>query len=102
MSLNRDIQRKAQAELDSVVGADRLPTHDDRPALPYINAIVKEALRWQNVLPLGVHHLTTEDMVYNGYFIPEGTLLFPNTWYTVFSYLFCGASSSEESKVLRS
>ena len=80
MSLHQDIQRKVQAELDSVVGPDRLPTHEDRRALPYVNAIVKESLRWQNVLPLGVHHLTTADMVYDGYFIPEGTMLFPNTW----------------------
>lgn len=81
MSLNPDVQKKAQAELDSVVGSDRLPSHDDRPSLPYVNAIIKEALRWQNVLPLGVHHTTTEDLVYRDYFIPKGTMLFPNTWY---------------------
>ncbi|KAH9924289.1 CyP450 monooxygenase [Epithele typhae] len=80
MSLSPEIQHRAQAELHSVVGPDRLPTHDDRPALPYVNAIIKESLRWQNVLPLGVHHTTTEDTVYDGYFIPKGTMLFPNTW----------------------
>ena len=32
----------AQAELESVVGTSRLPTVDDSPNLPYINAIVKE------------------------------------------------------------
>ena len=81
MSLNPDVQKKAQAELDSVVGSDRFPSHNDRPLLPYVNAIVKEALRWQNVLPLGVHHTTTEDLVYMDYFIPKGTMLLPNTWY---------------------
>ena len=80
MALNRDVQRKAQAELDSIVGPDRLPTHEDRHALPYIDAIVKESLRWQNVVPLSVPHQTTEDTVYEGYFIPERTILLPNTW----------------------
>ena len=79
MSLNPDIQKKAQTELDRVIGPDRLPSHDDRPELPYIDAIVKEALRWQNVLPLGLPHKTTEDMVYDGYFIPMGTIIIPDT-----------------------
>ena len=81
MSLYPDAQKKAQAELDLVVGPDRLPTHEDIPMLPYVNAIAKEALRWLNVLPIGIPHQTTEDIVYNGYFIPSGTLLIPTTWY---------------------
>ena len=80
MSLNPDIQKNAQAELDFVIGQDRLPTFADRPSLPYINAIIMESLRWKNVAPLGVQHKTIEDTVYNGYFVPKGTVLFPNTW----------------------
>jgi len=45
--------RKAQAELDSVTGHDRLPTFSDRPSLPYINALVSEVLRWHTVVPTG-------------------------------------------------
>ncbi len=48
-----EVQRKAQAELDRVVGLNRLPNFADRPSLPYIEAIVKETLRWQLVTPLG-------------------------------------------------
>ncbi len=48
-----DIQRKAQDELARVVGRDRLPNFSDRPALPYIEALIKEILRWQPVTPLG-------------------------------------------------
>ena len=44
MCLHPEIQVAAQAELDSVVGNERLPTMADRPSLPYINAIVKEVL----------------------------------------------------------
>ncbi|KAJ7075424.1 cytochrome P450 [Mycena belliarum] len=69
----------AQEELDRVVG-DRLPTYADQESLPYINAIVKESLRWELVIPLGVPHKSTEDDVYNGYFIPAGTIMIANQW----------------------
>ncbi|KAI0646467.1 cytochrome P450 [Trametes meyenii] len=75
-----EVQAKAQAELDAVVGPGRLPHFDDRPSLPYINALVKECLRWHIVVPLSLPHRTTEDEVYNGYFIPKGTLILSNTW----------------------
>ena len=80
MAIHPEVQRKAQAELDLVVGPSRLPDHSDREALPYVNAIVKEALRWQNVTPLGVVHRCMSDDEYNGYFIPEGALVMPNVW----------------------
>ena len=47
------VQRRAQAELDAVVGRDRLPTFNDRPRLPYIEALCKELMRWQMVAPIG-------------------------------------------------
>ncbi|KAI8982787.1 CyP450 monooxygenase [Trametes punicea] len=75
-----DVQRKAQAELDAVVGPHRLPNFDDRDSLPYINAMVKECLRWHVVVPLGIPHRTVADEVYDGYFIPEGTVIIANAW----------------------
>ena len=53
MTLYPEIQKKAQAELDAVVGQDRLPESEDRDSLPYINAICLELLRWLPVGPLG-------------------------------------------------
>ena len=47
-------QKRAQAELDVVVGRDRLPAFDDRPRLPYIEAFCKEVMRWQMVTPIGM------------------------------------------------
>lgn len=47
------VQRRAQAELDAVIGRDRLPSFDDRPSLPYIEALCKELLRWNMVTPTG-------------------------------------------------
>ena len=51
--LSPRVQRRAQAELDTVIGRDRLPTFDDRPRLPYIEALCKELMRWQMVTPIG-------------------------------------------------
>jgi len=52
-----EVHRRAQRELDSVLGRDRLPTFEDRPRLPYIDALCKEVLRWRMVVPLGTHRL---------------------------------------------
>ena len=48
-----EVQKRARAELDAVIARDRLPTFDDRPRLPYIDALCRELLRWQMVTPLG-------------------------------------------------
>lgn len=48
-----DILKRAQKEIDAVVGGSRLPTFSDRPNLPYVNAIVSEALRVSSPVPLG-------------------------------------------------
>ena len=53
MILYPDVVRKAQAEIDAVVGQDRLPNFADRQNLPYINAIVLEVMRWHSVVPTG-------------------------------------------------
>ncbi|KAL1659902.1 cytochrome P450 [Schizophyllum commune] len=75
-----EVQIKAREELDRVVGAARLATIADRKDLPYIDAIVKETYRWEQVIPLGVPHRVMQDDVYDGYFIPEGTTMIPNQW----------------------
>jgi cytochrome P450 len=54
MLLSPEIQKRAQAELDSVTGQERLPTFDDRPKLPFVDAVCKESLRWYPVTPIGV------------------------------------------------
>ncbi|KAM5541819.1 hypothetical protein V8D89_004548 [Ganoderma adspersum] len=80
MALHPEVQKKAQAELDEVVGADRLPEFSDRASLPYVNAVVKEVLRWHPAGPINVPHRVVADDEYNGYFIPSGALVFVNTW----------------------
>ncbi|KAG2411903.1 hypothetical protein HFD88_009459 [Aspergillus terreus] len=71
----------AQAELDSVVGYDRLPTFEDMRNLPYLRAFCKEVLRWRPVAVLGgTPHACSEDDFYNGYYIPKGTVILGNSW----------------------
>ncbi|PNP53777.1 hypothetical protein THARTR1_05901 [Trichoderma harzianum] len=81
MIMNPDVQRKAQEEIDRVVGPHRLPTRDDRENLPYINAIVKESLRYFPVAPMGVPHMASEEVFFRGYRIPSGSYILPATWW---------------------
>jgi hypothetical protein len=53
MVIYPDVQLRAQAELDSVVGRGRLPEFSDKKDLPYVNAVTSECLRWLPVLPMG-------------------------------------------------
>ncbi|KAF7985940.1 hypothetical protein HWV62_43874 [Athelia sp. TMB] len=75
-----EVQAKAQRELDTVLGPYHLPTFADKDSLPYLSAIVKECLRWEVLLPFSIPHQSVSDDVYNGYHIPAGTLVLPNTW----------------------
>ncbi|KAH8093203.1 CyP450 monooxygenase [Cristinia sonorae] len=74
------VQRRAQAELDRVVGPTRLPQFADFGQMPYIRAIVMETLRWLPVGPFGVPHMVISDDVYNGFHIPKGSLIVPDVW----------------------
>ncbi|THU98401.1 cytochrome P450, partial [Dendrothele bispora CBS 962.96] len=80
MSLYPDVQAKAQKELDTVIGAGKLPTFDDRKSLPYIEAVYREVMRWHPAIPMGLPHATTADLIYKGYYIPKGTIIFANIW----------------------
>ncbi|KAJ3978425.1 cytochrome P450, partial [Lentinula detonsa] len=80
MSLYPEVQAKAQAELDAVIGNDCLPSFENRDHLPYMQAVTLETLRWFSVVPTSVPHRVTEDNVFKGYFIPKGALVLSNLW----------------------
>ncbi|KAF9509882.1 hypothetical protein BS47DRAFT_1320025 [Hydnum rufescens UP504] len=80
MVLSPEVQLKAQNELDSIIGFDRLPTLEDRPSLPYIERVMQETLRWYPVLPLGIPHKSEDNDIYQGMFIPKGSIVFANAW----------------------
>ncbi|VDC06014.1 unnamed protein product [Peniophora sp. CBMAI 1063] len=72
--------RKAQQELDEVIGKDRLPTFADLGSLPYVCAWIKEVERWRPIAPLAVPHATSRDDVFEGSFIPKGTTVYANIY----------------------
>ncbi|EMD37269.1 hypothetical protein CERSUDRAFT_135729 [Gelatoporia subvermispora B] len=80
MAIYPEVQRRAQQELTTVVGPNRMPEFSDWDSLPYISALCKESMRWQPTLPLSVAHRSLEDDEYRGYFIPAGSILIQNTW----------------------
>lgn len=81
MTICPSVQRKAQEEIDRVVGTSRLPGFQDRQDLSYVDALVKEVLRWHPITPMGLPHMTTKDDVCGGYLIPKGAYLLPNMWF---------------------
>ncbi|KAI0179025.1 cytochrome P450 [Hypoxylon sp. FL1284] len=80
MMLNPEVFLKARAEIDRVVGSDRLPSFDDRPNLRYIDYLVEETSRWRPLSPIGIPHKSLNDDIYNGMFIPKGTYVYYNTY----------------------
>ncbi|KAJ7125680.1 cytochrome P450 [Mycena crocata] len=79
MVLNPELQAKARAEVDDIVG-DRLPDFTDLERLPYVNAMLEETLRWGPVTPLALPHMSIADDEFDGYFIPAGTTIVGNAY----------------------
>jgi fumagillin biosynthesis cytochrome P450 monooxygenase len=81
MIIHPDVKHKAQAEIDSVIGSDRLPNLSDADRLPYVNALVQELHRWNSAVPMGLPHRADEDMELAGYLIPKGAILLNAIWW---------------------
>ncbi|KAK2632779.1 hypothetical protein EUGRSUZ_L01095, partial [Eucalyptus grandis] len=75
-----DVMKKAQAELDDVVGRDRLVDEVDTHKLPYLHNIINEALRLFPPGPLLVPHESAEDCTVSGFDVPRGTMILVNVW----------------------
>ena len=83
MTVFPDVQVKAREEIDRVVGAGRLPGFQDRDSLPYVEAVVKETLRWQPLAPVGPPHMSDQEDEFRGYRIPKGAIILPSIkWFS--------------------
>ncbi|KAH0815760.1 hypothetical protein GEV33_007031 [Tenebrio molitor] len=73
-----DVQKKAQQEIDRVVGRDRLPGLTDRPQMPYMECVVLETLRVFAGRAFTVPHRALRDTHLSGYFIPKDAMVIAN------------------------
>ncbi|KAJ7626214.1 cytochrome P450, partial [Roridomyces roridus] len=75
---------RAQAQIDAIVGEERIPNFQDRAQLPYVEAVVRETLRWRPSVRMGIPHQSTADDIveYKGqeYFIPKGSIVYAVSW----------------------
>ncbi|XP_011880568.1 PREDICTED: probable cytochrome P450 304a1 isoform X1 [Vollenhovia emeryi] len=72
------VMEKVQNDIDNVVGTGRLATWEDRKHLPYLEAIIREVMRIETLLPLSIIHRATENTTLKGYDIPAGTPVVTN------------------------
>lgn len=93
MTMFSDVQCEAQKEIDKVFGKPTLPKATDRENLPYVNAVVKEALRWHTIAPFSIPHRADKDDLIDGFLIPKNAIILPNAWY--FDHTPCWARFSD-------
>lgn len=74
-----EVQKKAQLELDTVLGKGHLPNFSDEASLPYCGALIKELFRWRPVTPMAIPRETDVEDEYAGYRIPPAVII-PNAW----------------------
>ncbi|KAK3730812.1 hypothetical protein QZH41_001171 [Actinostola sp. cb2023] len=74
------IQAKLHAEIDDVLGFDRMPEIKDRERLPYVEAVLAETARLSSVVPLSVPHKSTRHTTLDKYDIPKDTTVLLNLW----------------------
>ncbi|KAJ8444378.1 hypothetical protein Cgig2_026582 [Carnegiea gigantea] len=77
---NPRVQKKAQDELDRVIGQESIMTEEDFTNLPYLQALAKESLRLQPPTPLMLPHRAKTNVKIGGYDIPKGSIVYVNVW----------------------
>ncbi|KAH8114933.1 cytochrome P450 [Phellopilus nigrolimitatus] len=87
MARNPNVLKRAQVDIDKVVGVERLPTMEDRTSLPYIDCILKEVFRDERLanrinpaVPLSLPHRSRKEDIYRDKVIPAGSMIVPNVW----------------------
>jgi cytochrome P450 len=75
-----DAQKKAQEEIDEIVGDSRLPALENYQNLPYVRALVDEVQRFRPLFPIAIPHIATDEISYKQYVIPKGSMLVMNEW----------------------
>ncbi|CAH2245836.1 cytochrome P450 2K6-like [Pelobates cultripes] len=71
-----DIQKHVHEEIDKVIGTS-LPKYEHRVIMPYTNAVIHETQRFANIVPTNLPRATTKDIMFKGYYLPQGTYIIP-------------------------
>ncbi|PPR04721.1 hypothetical protein CVT24_011843 [Panaeolus cyanescens] len=72
--------KRAQKEMNEVLGFGILPTFDDERVLPFTKSLILEMQRWKSPTPLGLPHVSTDDLTYKEYRIPKGSIVLGNSF----------------------
>nr|A0A6S6QP77.1 RecName: Full=Cytochrome P450 monooxygenase ple6; AltName: Full=Pleuromutilin biosynthesis cluster protein 6 [Rhodocybe pseudopiperita]BCI98774.1 putative cytochrome P450 [Rhodocybe pseudopiperita] len=83
MTMHPECQQKIRDELKEVMGDEydsRLPTYEDALKMKYFNCVIREVTRIWPPSPIVPPHYSTEDLEYDGYFIPKGTVIVMNLY----------------------
>ncbi|KAH8093927.1 cytochrome P450 [Cristinia sonorae] len=75
-----EVQKRAQEEIDAVVGNSRSPIYADFESLPYLQAVIKEVHRFHPTAPVTIPHVATADERVGDYTIPKDSLILVNMW----------------------
>ncbi|KAJ6562394.1 cytochrome P450 [Mycena capillaripes] len=78
LSAHPEVQKKAQAEMDAVVGLEEPPKWEDLKRLPYMQAVLEEYMRFRPIAPLTLPHAMSEDDTYDGMLFPKDSIIFTN------------------------
>ena len=80
MALYPDVQKKVRAEIEELLGRNRLPSMQDKVNLPYTEAVIHEISRLGSIVPLSLPHRCTSTFTLNGYTIPQNAMVFSNQY----------------------
>jgi cytochrome P450 len=78
MIRNPEVQDKMRKEISDVIGNSRYPSLNDKPNLPYTEAVLHEVLRMGCIVPLSIPHGLNTDLKYKDFIIPKDVILIPN------------------------
>lgn len=78
------VQEKMRKEVYDVIGTSRFPRLEDKPSLPYCEAVIHETLRVGAIGPFSIPHGLSRDLHYNGFIIPKDALLIQNLYSSFF------------------
>lgn len=95
ITLYPEWQKRIHEEMDGVLGRGQTPTVDDVSKLEILAAVLKESLRWNPPVPLGVPHVSSQEDVWNGYYIPKNSIIHCNIGFVLRDPRLWGEDSQE-------